>query len=153
MATLIKIPDFIGNVPEAEFILGTHALELAFSDTAPGAESSPTTTAGNGILANVSQIVYTNYSDDLTADRVLTSGNVNSGLVGGVYTLDYTADIIITAITGVLPQWQYVYLFDQDSTTPADQLIAAWDHGSAINLALGESATLQVHANGLITIT
>ena len=151
MATFTKIPDFIEAAMEGEFILGTAgSLEIALSNVAPGAEGSPTTTSGNGILANVTQIAYTNYSDDLAVDRVLEG--ITSVEAGGVYTLDAN-DVVITAVTGALPTFRYIYVFDQVSTTPTDSLIAVWDHGSAIDLALGESATIAWNAAGLFTIT
>jgi hypothetical protein len=151
MATFTKIPDFIEAAMEGEFVLGTAgSLEIALSNTAPGAESSPTTTSGNGILANVTQIAYTNYSDDMAVDRVLEG--ITSVESGGVYTLDAN-DIVITAVTGSLPTFRYIYVFDQTTTTPTDSLIAVWDHGAAIDLALGESATIAWNAAGLFTIT
>lgn len=151
MATFTKIPDFIESAMEGEFILGTAgSLEIALSNTAPGSEGSPPTTTGNGILANVTQIAYTNYADDMAVDRVLEG--ITSVEAGGVYTLDAN-DIVITATGGALAAFQYVYVFDQVSTTPTDSLIAVWDHGSAISLATGESATIAWNASGLLTVT
>lgn len=156
MATFTKIPDFLENIAYGVFDLSPAAnevIKLAFSNTAPAAEASPTTDSGNGILANVSQISYTNYTDDLAVDRILTDANITSVEGSGVYKLDYTEDIIITAAIGALPTWRYLYLWDDTPSSPADPLLGAWDHGSAIDLALGESATLVIHANGFITLS
>lgn len=151
MATFTKVADFIEAAMEGEFVLGTAgALEIALSNTAPASETSDPTATGNGILANVTQIVYTNYTDDMAVDRVLEG--VTSDESGGVYTLN-ADDIVITAAIGSLPTFRYIYVFDQTSTTPTDSLLAVWDHGSAIDLALGESATIQWNASGLFTIT
>ena len=151
MATFTKVADFIESAMEGEFILGTAgSLEIALSNTAPGGEASDPTATGNGILANVTQIAYTNYTDDMAVDRVLEG--ITSVESGGVYTLDAN-DIVITAAIGTLPTFQYIYVFDQVSTTPDDSLIAVWDHGSGISLALGESATIAWNAAGLFTIT
>lgn len=152
MATFTKINDFLEGMPEAEHNLAADTLQIALSNTAPSAEGSPVvnpTTSGNGILANVTQISYTNYTDDMAVDRVLEG--VTSDEAAGTYTLDAN-DIVITASGGAIATFRYIYLFNQTSTTPDDQLIGVWDHGSAIDLADGESATIAWNASGIFTI-
>lgn len=150
MATFTKINDFLEGICEAEHNLASDTLQIALSNTAPGSETSNPTSTGNGILTNVTQISYTNYTDDMTVDRVLQS--VTSNESGGTYTLD-ASDIVITASGGALATWRYLYLFNQTSVTPDDQLIGVWDHGSAISLASGESATIAWNASGIFTIS
>lgn len=149
MATFTKIPDFLEGICEAEHNLASDTIQIALTNTAPGSEASPPTTSGNGILANITQISYTNYTDDLTVDRVLQS--VTSNEAGGTYTFD-AGDVVITASGGSLATWRYLYVFNQTSVTPDDQLIGVWDHGSAISLATGESATIAWNASGIFTI-
>ena len=151
MATFAKIPDFMEGAMEQEHFLGSggNVIEIALSNVAPGSESSPTTTSGNGILANVTQISYTNYGDTLGTDRVLES--VTSDESGGTWTFD-AANFSITPVGGALATWRYLYVFNQTSTTPDDQLIGVWDHGSAVDLAESETANINIHANGLINI-
>ena len=150
MATFTKIPDFVEDMPEKVHNLASDTLMIALSNTAPGSEASPTTTSGNGVLANVTQIAYTNYSDDMTVDRRLQS--VTSTETGGTYTLD-AADIVITASGGSLPTFRYIYLYNDTPTAPADPLIGVWDHGSGITLATGESATIAWNASGILTLS
>lgn len=152
MATFNKINDFVQNLHEV-IDINNDTLRLAFSNTAPASETTNPTTDGNGILANVTQISYANWTDDLAVDRVLTAGNVSSGQTGGTYTLDYTADIVITASGGAIAAWRYIYLLDDTPTAPADPLICYWDNGSAINLNNGDSATLSFNASGIYTMT
>ena len=87
MATFTKINDFVLNLAEVIDIDGD-ALKLAFTNTAPASESSNPTADTNGVLANITEIAYTNYSDDLTADRVLTSGTTTHTQTSGTFTLD-----------------------------------------------------------------
>lgn len=149
MATFTKIADFVEGAMEGEHNLASNTLMIALSNTAPGSESSNPTASGNGILANVTQIAYTNYSDDLTVDRTVES--VTSNESGGTYTLDF-ADFVITASGGAIADFRYIYLYNDTSTTPDDQLICVWDHGSTISLASGDSANINVNASGVLTI-
>ena len=150
MATFAAIPDFIESQMEGETDLRIATnIKMALSNTAPGSESSPTTTSGNGVLANVTEISYTNYTDDMATDRVLE--NTTSDESGGTYKYD-ADNIVITASGGTLATFRYIYLFDDNGTTPTDPLIGSWDHGSAISLATGESATITWNASGIFTI-
>lgn len=150
MATFTKINDFLEGINEAEHNLAADTLQIALSNTAPSAEVSDPTLSGNGVLPNVTEISYTNYSDDMAVDRVLEG--VTSDESGGTYTLDAN-DIVITASGGAIATFRYVYLFNQTSSAPADQLIGVWDHGSAIDLANGESATIAWNASGIFTLS
>lgn len=149
MATFVKIPDFIEAAAEGFLDLSsTTNMKIALSNTLPATDT--TTASGGGILANVTQIVYTNYTDSLTTDRQLEG--VTSNEAGGVWTFD-CSDFTITAAIGALPTWRYLYIYDDASVTPTDALIGCWDHGSAIDLALGETANININASGLITVT
>ncbi len=149
MATFSKIADFVEGGMEKQHDLSADVIQIALSNTAPASETSDPTATGNGILANVTEIVYTNYSDSLGTDRVLES--VTSVEAGGTWTFD-AANFTITAVTGALPTWRYLYVFNQTSATPTDQLIGVWDHAAAIDLALGETANININASGLVTI-
>ena len=152
MATFDKVNDFVLNLHEV-IDIDDDTLMLALSNTAPGSETSDPTADTNGVLANVTAISYTNYTDDLTVDRTLTSGSTTHTQSSGTFTLDYTADIVITASGGALADWRYVYLYSDTPTSPADPLIADWDHGSTISLGDGDSATIAVNASGFYTMT
>jgi len=152
MATFSKINDFVENLAQAIDVDGD-VWKLALTNTAPASEVPIPTADGNGIEANITDIVYTNYSDDLTVDRVLTAGTLTHALSSGVFTWDYGADIVITAVTGALPTWRYLYIWDDTVTSPVDPLMGVWDHGSAIDLALSDTATISMHASGIFTLT
>ena len=60
MATYTKIPDFVEHLAEQVHDLGSDTLTVALSNTAPGSESTDPTGDGDGVLANVTQVSYTN---------------------------------------------------------------------------------------------
>lgn len=147
MATFTKINDWLETLANSAD-LNSDSFRLALSNTAPASETPNPTTDGNGVLANVTQISYANYSDDLGTDRLLES--VTSGQTAGVLTFDF-GDVVITASGGAIANFRYIYVYDD--TVAGDPLVAVWDHGSTISLADGSSATLTVNASGAFTIT
>lgn len=149
MALYLKIADLPEALAEKVHNLATDTISIALSNTAPSAEASNPTSSGNGVLANVTQISYANYTDDLAVDRVLEG--ITSNESGGVYTFD-AADFVITASGGALADFRYVYIYNDTPTSPADPLIAVIDNEAAISLADGESVTVAWDANGIFTV-
>lgn len=146
MATFNKIPDFVEHVFEEVHDFVNDSLAVALSDTAPGSEGSDPTGDGNGILANVTEISYTNLSSrDLT---------INShGQTGGTYQLTI-ADLTLTASGGSVGPFRYVYIYNDSPASPADPLICYYDYGSSITLADGETFDINFDdANGLFQLT
>lgn len=148
MATYTKINDWPDNMADVADMNGDTFM-IALSNTAPGSEASNPTSDGNGVLANVTQISYTNYSDDMTVDRTLEG--VTSSQTGGTYKFDAN-DIVITASGGALADFRYIYVYDDTPTSPADPLVCVIDNGAAISLASGESVTIAWNASGIFTI-
>jgi hypothetical protein len=61
---------------------------------------------------------------------------------------------VLTASGGSVAAFQYIDIYNDDPTSPADPLICWFDYGSALTLADGETLTLDFHAtNGLFSIT
>ncbi len=149
MVAITKVNDFVEDLAEKVHNLGSDTLKIALSNTAPGSETSDPTATGNGVIANVTEIAYTNYTDDMTVDRVLEG--VTSVESGGTYTLDAN-DIVITASGGALPTFRYIYLFNDTPTSPADPIILLIDNEATIDLADGESVTLAFNASGILTV-
>ena len=143
MAIFNKINDFVEYAVEG-MNLNTDQLAVAFSNTAPTGEASDPTTDANGVLANVTEVDYTNLSS-----RDLTT--LASGQTGGVYKLDLQ-DLTVTTGGGPTGPFRYVYLYND--TLPAKPLIGWYDYGSSITLNDGDSFTLDFSAvNGVIQIT
>ena len=137
MATFVKINDFVEDLAHKVHDLANDTLQVALSNTAPGSETSDPTADGNGVLTNVSEISYTNLSS-----QVITTNS--SGQTGGTYSLSLN-DLTLSA-TGTVAQFRYIYVFNQ--TAASDELIAHFDYGSALDLASGESLTIDFGANG-----
>ena len=133
MATFNKFNSFVEALAEGTHNLGADTLTIALTNTAP--------VAGNTVLANITEIAYTNVSS-----RVLTS--VTSAQTGGTYTLD-AADLVLTA-SGTVPTFRYVVLYND--TAASDELIGYYDYGSAVDLLNGETFTITFDASGILTL-
>lgn len=150
MATFTKIPDFVEDVAEGVHNFATDSLRIALSNTAPSSETNNPLTSGNGVLANVTQISYANYTDSLTSDRTLEG--VTSNESGGVYTLD-ADNFSITASGGAIADFRYIYLYNDTPVSPADPLICVWDNGSPISISDGSTRNINFNASGILTIS
>lgn len=145
MAVFNKISDFVEHVAEKVHNLGADQLVLALSNTAPGSETTPPTGDGNGVLANVTQISYTN----LSSRNITTSASAQAS---GTYKLTL-ADLVLTSTGGTTGPFRYVYLYNDTPTSPADPLIGYYDYGSSITLNDGETFTADFDGtNGALTI-
>ena len=133
MATFNKFNSFVEALAEGAHNLGSDTLTIALTNTAP--------VAGNTVLANITEISYTNVSS-----RVLTS--VTSAQTSGTYTLD-AADLVLTA-SGTVPTFRYVVLYNDTATS--DELIGYYDYGSAVDLLNGETFTITFDASGILTL-
>jgi hypothetical protein len=114
--------------------LQTGVLTVALSNTAPGSEGTPPTgSTAACVLANVTQVSYTNLSS-----RVLTV--TASSQTGGTYSV-VVSDLTLTA-TGTVGPFRYIYVYNDTPSSPADPLICYYDYGSNVTLNTGETLTL-----------
>lgn len=144
MATFTKVNDFVLNAVH-NMDLETDQIVVALSNTAPASETSNPIADGNGVLANVTEIAYTN----LSSRNITTS---SSAQTSGTYALKLT-DLILTASGGSVGPFRYAYIYNDTVTSPADPLIGIFDYGSSITLADSETLTLDFSdANGLLTL-
>jgi hypothetical protein len=133
MAAYNKIAGFVEHLAEKVHNLGSDSIKVALSNTAPGSESTPPTGATTtAILANVTQITYTNLSS-----RTITISS--SAQAAGTYSLVAT-DLVLTSTGGTTGPFRYIYVYNDTATN--DELIAYFDYGSAVTLADGETFTL-----------
>jgi hypothetical protein len=147
MATFTLLAGFKEHVAEKVHNLGSDQFVVALSNTAPGSESTPPTGATSTcVLANVTQISYTNLS---TRNITTTS----SDQTAGTYKLVLT-DLVLTASGGSVAPFRYIYIYNDTPTSPADPLIGYLDYGSALTLADGDSLTLDFSpTNGVLQAT
>lgn len=144
MATFNKVNDFIKNAVH-NMDLETDQIVVALSNTAPSSEASNPTLDNNGVLANVTQVAYTN----LSSRNVTTTSSTQTG---GTYKL-VLADITLTSTGGSTGPFRYVYLYNDTVTSPADPLIGYYDYGSSLTLNAGDSLTVDFSAaNGVLQI-
>lgn len=100
--------------------------------------------AGNSVLGDLTEISYTNCSS-----RVITTSS--SGQTSGTYKLILT-DLVLTATGGAIAAFQYIVVYNDTPSSPADPLICWYDYGSSLTLNDGESLTIDFDgANGLFT--
>jgi len=143
MASFTKVNDFVENAVEG-MNLGSDTLIVALSNTAPASETSNPTADGNGVLANVTQISYTNLSSR-------TLANVTSAQTSGTYKLS-ADDLTLTASGGSVAAFRYIYIYNDTVTSPADPLIGIYDYGSSLTLNDGDTFTIDIGASGILTL-
>jgi len=136
MATFTKFNAFVENVAEGVHNLGSNQLVIALTNTAPS--------AANSVLADITQITYTN----LSSRNVTTS---SSSQTSGTYSLVCT-DLVLTASGGSVGPFRYAVLYNDTPTSPTDPLIGYWDYGSSVTLASGETFTVDFGANVLTLV-
>lgn len=131
MASFVKYEQFAVDVTAGVHELTTagSTIKIALSDTAP-------VVGTDAVLADVTQIAYTNITETVPADTT----NVGAETPAGTWDVSGT-DITLNA-TGNVAQFQYVILYNDTPTSPADPLIGYWDYGSKVNLSSGESFTV-----------
>ena len=145
MAAFTKVNDFVEHLAEGAHDLDTHQLTVALSNVAPGSESSDPTADGNGLLANVTEISYTNLS---SRDITLTSSSQTSG----TYKL-VLQDLVLTASGGSVGPFRYVYIYNDGTAVLTDPLIGVYDYGASITLNNTETLTVNFDdTNGVLTI-
>ncbi len=144
MATFNKVNDFVQNAVH-NMDLESDQVVIALSNTAPSSEASNPATDGNGVLANVTQVAYTN----LSSRNVTTTSSTQTG---GTYKL-VLSDITLTSSGGATGPFRYVYIYNDTAASPADPLIGYYDYGSSLTLNDGDSLTVDFSAaNGVIQI-
>lgn len=133
MATFNKFNQFVEDVAHGVHDLATDQLVVALC----AAANAPV--AGNSVLANLTQIAYTN----LSSRNITTS---TSGQTSGTYTLSLT-DLPLSAAGGAVATFRYIVIYNDTPTSPADPLVGWFDYGSDLTLADGESLTLDFAAS------
>jgi hypothetical protein len=90
--------------------------------------------ATNSVLADLTQIAYTNLSS-----RVVTG--ITAEQSGGTARMTAT-DLVLTA-TGTVASFRYIVLYNDDPTSPADPLICFYSTGAtAVTLNNGDTYTI-----------
>lgn len=134
MATYNKFDSFVEALAEKVHNLGSDQLVVALTNSAP--------VATNTVLANITEITYTNLST-----RNITTAS--SAQTSGTYKLVLT-DLVLTA-SGAVGPFQYVVIYNNTATNK--ELICWFNYGSSISLAAGETFTVDFDGtNGLLQL-
>jgi hypothetical protein len=133
MASFNKFNSFVEALAEKVHNLGSDQLIVALT----AAANAPVAT--NTVLANLTEIAYTNCS----SRNVTTS---SSSQTDGTYSL-VLQDLVLTASGGAVGPFRFVVLYN--GTASNDELIGWWDYGSEVTLASGETFTVNFGASVL----
>lgn len=135
MATFGKFNAFVEHVNE-----GVHnfSSDATCTPTVALTTNANAPQASNSVLADLTQIAYTNLSA-----RVIAVAS--SGQSSGTYALALT-DLVLTA-SGAVATFRHVVIYNDDPTSPADPLICRYDYGQDVTLGNGETFTLDFGAN------
>ena len=139
MATFNKFNQFVEDVAHGVHDLETDQIVVALCASA----NAPVAT--NAVLADLTEIAYTN----LSSRNVTTTSSAETS---GTYKLTLT-DLVLTASGGSVAAFRYIVLYNDTQTTPADPLIGWYDYGSDLTLNDTETLTIDFDdAGGALTI-
>lgn len=132
MATYNKFQDFVEQLLLAkhDFSAAGHVFKIYLSNAAPSASADAVKadlaeiSAGNG---------YTAGGEDTQNTMAEASGTAT---VTGT-------KVVWTASGGTIGPFQYVALYNDTQSSPADPLVSWWDYGSALTLQAGETFTVK----------
>jgi len=134
MATFNKFNQFVEDKNHGKHDFSNDTIMVALTNTLP--------VAGNSILANITQVSYTNLSS-----RVLSLDS--SGQAGGVYKVSFD-DLTLSASGGSVGPFRYAVIYNDSQATPAKPLIGWYDRTASVTLGDGESILLDLdQVNGL----
>ena len=134
MATYNKFEAFSEHLAEKVHDLNADEIDIYLSNATPSASL-------DAVKADLAEIATGNgYTGPVDTQNATSRTGGTTSVTG--------TDITITASGGAIAQFRYVVLMN---TTPAaalvDPLIGWWDYGSALDLASGESFTVDFGAS------
>jgi hypothetical protein len=142
MAAFNKFEDFVEQVAKGVHQLHAagHTLKVYLSNELPLATDT--------IKTDIAEI---------TPEHGYPSGgtDIQNGLseVAGVAKMT-GVDVVFTASGGGFGPFQYVIIYNDSATSPADALVAWWDYGSAVTVNDTETFTVDFDAtNGILQLT
>lgn len=141
MAAYNKFQDFVEQVLTAkhDFTAAGHVFKVYASNAAPSASA-------DAVKADLAEITAVNgYPSGGTDVANTLSETTGTATVAGT-------DVVWTASGGSFGALQYVALYNDTQTSPADPLVSWWDYGSSITVLDGETFTVDFGAS-IFTLT
>lgn len=134
MATFNKFNSWVEYLTEGANV-GSDTFVVFLTNTAPS--------ASNSLLADITQISYTNLSS-----RTLTTASAAQS--GGIQKVVFN-DLVLTSTGGTTGPFRYIGYCD--TTLAGSPLVGWYDYGTSITLADGENITIDFDAtNGAFTV-
>lgn len=132
MATYVKFLDFSEQLSLGIHDWDTHTYKVALTNTLP-------------VNTQVSLDTVTNHPAPAAANGYAAGGSATTiGVSEAAGTTTVTGtQVVFTASGGDIGPFRYAILYNDSATSPADALVAYWDHGTSITLADGESYTFK----------
>jgi hypothetical protein len=145
-STLTKFNAFVEHLAEGVHNFQSHQLKVALTNIVP--------VVGHSLLADITQISYTNFVNGTTTGRdVALAATSPSTQTGGVYKL-ILQDLVLTGQTAATDNFRYVVLYNDGTSVLTDPLIGWYDYTSSISLNPGETLTIDFdQVNGVFTLT
>jgi len=131
-ATFNKFQDFVEQLGLAKHNLNIDTLNVYLSNAQP--------VNTNTIKANIAEITN-QFGYTAPVDTQNTWAET-----AGTATLTGTK-VVVTASGGVVGPFQFVVLYNDTQTSPADPLIGWWDYGTPITLQDGESFSIKFNSS------
>ena len=136
MATFNKFEQFVEDLGA-----GVHDLRAAGDTLKVYASNALPSASADAVKADLAEITaqngYPAGGSDIANDWSQT---------GGTATLTGT-DVVWTASGGSFGALQYIALYNDTQTSPADPLIGWWDYGSSVTILDGETFTVDFGAS------
>ena len=130
MATVTKFQDYSEQFARGIHDWDSHTFKVALTNSAP--------VATNTVLGDITQISGTN---GYTTGGATTTIGVSES--SGTTTVTGT-QVSWTASGGSVGPFQYMVLYND--TSASDNLVAFWNHGSAVTLSSGDSFTFKFNS-------
>lgn len=129
MAAANKFQDFVEQLGLGVHNFTSHTLNVYLSNATPSASL-------DAVKADLAEITNQNgYTAPVDTQNTWAESSGTATLTG--------TKVTITASGGTVGPFQYVVLYNDTPTSPADPLIQWWDYGSAITLQDGESFAIK----------
>lgn len=141
MASYVKYNQFVEDLLQKVHDLfgtagsGADVLKVMLSNAAPN---------------TATHVIRSDFTELSTANGY-TSGGQSTANVGTRSTTTVTVNgtnVTWTASGGAIGPFQYIGLYNDTPTSPADPLVAYWDYGSALTLNDADSFTVKFNNGG-----
>lgn len=142
MSTFTFFHEFKLNLGLKLIELETDTFKWALTNSAP-------TAATHDELADITQIANGN---GYTTGGETAANNTYTETAGGSGIWKFTHDDVVwTASGGSIAQFRYAVLYSDTST--GDKLVGYLDYGSAVDITVGNTFTLDVGSDGVFQLT